>query len=538
MLQVADLNPLQRVSLRFVVISLLYYGLAILEGMIMRAHQIDFNLMDPDHYFALMGAHPMVGIFGSSFMLVFGAFYFLVPTLLKKSIYSQKLAEATWIFMAIGTLLVWLSGFLFRYAALYTNYWPLPVSTEFPPQALACFAIGNILIMTGVLIFSYNIFATVFHQREENDKKPLRPLLISALGIDAFINFYRWINGRPVKEPIMPLPIVAIFRGTIDTVLDALVLGGISVIFLVHAYCAYAGIGLSTNWFDALIYKNVYWWGLDLIADGLVLIYVAGAWYLLATLITGRKLFMENIARAALLVELVVSWNVWSHHLLADQSQYNWLKILSGEMVTAFELVTSGIAIFVTMTTLWQARPLKMTPQLKFLLGGMLGFSLGVPAGIIQADLGMNRILHNTQWVIGAHAHMQLLIGLGMTLYAVMYALFPMLTNNVSLKSERLTNFHFWAHLVGGIGMSISMGFAGMNGMLRRTVYPGVDTFQPEMIAAFCFGTLILLAYVAMMYNIINSIGIKGLIEIFVKLPATVVEKFSFILQPESGRAR
>lgn len=518
MLQVAELNPLQRVSLRFAVVSLLFYGLTILEGMIMRAQQIDFNLIDADHYFAIMGAHPMVGIFGSSFMLVFGAFYFLVPTLMKKDIYSQKLAEMTWVLMTVGTGIVWLSGFLFRYAALYTNYWPLPVSKEFSPYALGSFAIGNILIMAGVFIFCYNIFGTVFHRR--NEKKPMGPMLISALGIDGFINLYRKLRGKTSeKEPIMPLPVVAIFRGTIDTVLDAAVLGGISVVFLYHAVSSFMGTTISATWFDALIYKNIYWWGLDLIADGLVLIYVAGTWYLLATIISGKKLFMQNIARAALLVELVVSWNVWGHHLLSDQSQPNLMKIVSGEMVTAFELVTMGIAVFITLKTLWEARPLKMTPQLKFLLGGIFGFSLGVPAGIIQADLGMNRVLHNTQWVIGAHAHMQLLVGLGMTLYAAVYTLFPMLTNEVKLKSKALTNFHFWAHLIGGVGMSVAMGFAGMNGMLRRATYPGDATFRPEMIAAAFFGTLIVLAYLALMYNVISSIGLRGLIEIFVKLP-------------------
>ena len=74
MLQVSNLNPLQRVALRFAVVSLLFYGLCIIEGMIMRAYQIDFNLLDADHYFAMMGAHPMVGIFGSSFMLVLALF--------------------------------------------------------------------------------------------------------------------------------------------------------------------------------------------------------------------------------------------------------------------------------------------------------------------------------------------------------------------------------------------------------------------------------------------------------------------------------
>ena len=317
----------------------------------------------------------------------------------------------------------------------------------------------------------------------------------------------------------MPLPIVAIFRGTIDTILDAVVLGGISLIFLYHAFHSFIGITLPSDWFDALLYKNIYWWGLDLIADGLVLIYVAGTWYLLATLISGKELYMRNVARAALLVELVVSWNVWAHHLLSDQAQPNIMKIISGEMVTAFELVTMGIAVFITLKTLWQARPLKMTPPLKFLLGGILGFSLGVPAGIIQADLGMNRILHNTQWVIGAHGHMQLLVGLGITLFAALYALFPMLTNNVQLKSNALTNFHFWAHLIGGVGMAMAMGFAGMDGMLRRAVYIGDPTFQPHMILGAFFGSLIIVAYMALMYNIISSIGIRGLIEIFVKLP-------------------
>lgn len=228
---------------------------------------------------------------------------------------------------------------------------------------------------------------------------------------------------------------------------------------------------------------------------------------------------MRNIARGALLVELVVSWNVWSHHLLSDQAQPNIMKIIGGEMVTAFELVTMGIAVFITLKTLWSARPLKMTPPLRFLLGGVLGFSLGVPAGIIQADLGMNRILHNTQWVIGAHGHMQLLVGLGMTLFAALYALFPMLTNNLQLKSNTLTNFHFWAHLTGGIGMAAAMGFAGMDGMLRRAVYIGDPTFKPHMIVAAFFGSLIIVAYLAMMYNIISSIGMRGLIGLFIKLP-------------------
>ena len=203
---------------------------------------------------------------------------------------------------------------------------------------------------------------------------------------------------------------------------------------------------------------------------------MAGTWYLLAMLITGKALFMQNIARAALLVELVVSWTVWSHHLLSDQAQPAILKVVSGEMVTAFELITQGLAFFITLATLWSARPLKMTNELKFLLGGLLGFGLGVPAGIIQADVGLNRILHNTQWVIGPHVHVAILVGLTMTLYSAIYILFPILTNGAKLYSQKLANVHFWAHLLGrhrhgGLhGHGRAEGHAAPDDLLRRRV--------------------------------------------------------------------
>jgi len=231
-------------------------------------------------------------------------------------------------------------------------------------------------------------------------------------------------------------------------------------------------------------------------------------------MITGKKLFMQNIARAALLLELVVSWTVWSHHLLADQAQPAFLKVVSGEMVTAFELITQGLAFFVTLATLWLARPLKMTNELKFLLGGLLGFALAVPAGIMQADVGLNRILHNTQWIIGPHVHVAILVGLTMTLYAAIYLLLPILTNGAKLYSQKLANLHFWFHLFGGIGMGAFMGMAGLKGMLRRTLYFNGE-YELYMILALVCGALLLIGFLLFFFNIVMTVGVEGLIGIF-----------------------
>jgi len=507
-----SLTPMQRITLRFVVVGLVYFGLAALEGMLMRIYEvIPIPGFDTGHFFAMMTVHPLVGIFGSTYMVVFGAFLFLVPFLMKKPLWSLKLAHWTFYLITFGTLTMWTAGFVSHYSPLYTLYWPLPAdTTQFSALGGTFFILGIAVIMVGTMLYVVNIFKTIVYTPEGWEKQPAGKLIASALGVSGFKNLF----SSNKKEHLVSLPVAAIARGTVDVMLNSVIITFAGVLILIYLVADLMGISLKSTIIDALLYKNIFWWGLDLVADGLVLIFVAGTWYLLATLITGKKLFMENFARAALLLELVVSWTVWSHHLMSDQGQPGILKVASGEMVTAFELITQGLAFFITLVTLWSARPLKMTNELKFLLGGLLGFALAVPAGILQADLGLNRILHNTQWIIGPHVHVAILIGLTMTLYSAIYFLFPILTNGAKLYSQKLANYHFWAFLLGGIGMGAFMGMAGMKGMLRRSLYLHGE-YNTYMILAGICGFVLFSAFVVFFYNIVMSVGINGVIGIF-----------------------
>ncbi|MFA7421754.1 MAG: cbb3-type cytochrome c oxidase subunit I [Melioribacteraceae bacterium] len=514
------LTPMQKLTLRFVVVGLVYYLFAVVEGMVMRIYEVTpVSYITHEQFYAILTAHPLVGIFGSTYSIVFGAFLFLVPFLMKKPLWSIKLGNWTLWLIAIGTFVFWFSGFVSHYSPLYTLYWPLPADfTQFSVIGGTFFIVGIALVMVGTVFFVINIFKTITYTPEGWDKQPAAALIKSALGLTGLKNLF----SKNKKEHLVSLPVAAIARGTVDTAFNAVVILFAGVLILIYMVAELFGVSLKHSAIDALLYKNIFWWGLDLIADGLVLIFVAGTWYLLATLITGKKLFMENWARAALFIEMVVSWTVWSHHLMSDQAQPGILKILSGEMVTAFELITQGLAFFITLATLWSARPLKMSHPLKFLLGGLLGFALAVPAGIMQADLGLNRILHNTQWIVGPHVHVAILIGLTMTLYSAIYFLFPILTNGAKLYSERLANFHFWAHLLGGIGMGAFMGMAGLKGMLRRTIYFNGE-YNSYMILAAIAGSLLLFAFLAFFYNIVMTVGINGVIGIF--LPSKLKTK-------------
>ena len=507
-----SLTPMQKLTLRFVVVGLIYFGFVVIEGMLMRLYEVKpLSFISEPQFFAILTAHPLVGIFGSTYSIVCGAFLFLVPFLMKKPLWSIKLGNWTLILIAVGTFVFWFAGFVSHYAPLYTLYWPLPADfSQFSVWGGTFFIVGIALIMVGTALFILNIFKTITFTPEGWEKQRPGALLSSALGVTGFNNLFR----KNKKEHLVPLPVAAVARGSVDMALNTITILFTGVLILVYMVGSILGFDLKETAIDALLYKNWFWWGLDLIADGLVLIFVAGTWYLLAMLITNKPLFMQNIARAALLVELVVSWTVWSHHLLSDQAQPGILKVMSGEMVTAFELITQGLAFFITLATLWSARPLKMTNPLKFLLGGLLGFALAVPAGIMQADVGLNRILHNTQWVVGPHVHVAVLVGLTMTLYSAIYILFPILTNNAKVYSQKLVDIHFWCHLTGGIGMGAFMGMAGLNGMLRRSLYFDGE-FNTLMILAALSGTLILIGFIAFFFNIVLSVGLKGVIGIF-----------------------
>jgi cytochrome c oxidase subunit 1 len=101
-----------------------------------------------------------------------------------------------------------------------------------------------------------------------------------------------------------------------------------------------------------------------------------------------------------------------------------------------------------------------------------------------------------------------------MTLYSAFYVLFPLLTKQAKLYSQNLATFHCWAHLIGGIGMGAFMGMAGLNGMLRQTIYVNGE-FNVCMILAGLCGCLLLVGFIAFFFNIVMSVGLRGVLGIF-----------------------
>ena len=514
-------------TLRFVVVSLVFLGLGGIEGVMMRGRvdNIDVPLlgMAPQHFYAILTAHPFVLIYGFAYMAVMGAFYFLVPYVLGRDIYSKKTANASFFLIILGVLAVWTTSFVTHYAPLYTLYWPLPVAVNtagWNVVSILPFGIGMILIFAAVLAFFFNMFATIFLPARPDSSSRPKPafvageLLVTAFSLDGLRAKISGLPNYVSKVFAYPVFAVGVFRGCVDTTINAIIMGGVGVLLSIYGFSyLIPSMALSPSLVDPLVYKNIFWWGLDMIADGNVLMFTAATWYLLIPLLLNRKLFGENVVRSVILADLLVSMGVWGHHMMADTSQPTGL-LVEGQVVTWGELVTMGLTIFAVLMTLWLARPVKYSAPLKYVLVSIMGYGIGGSAGIIQANYAVNRYFHNTQWVVGIHAHVQLLLGLGCTVFAAIYALFPLLTGKQ--LNDRLADLQLILWTVGGLVMGISMGLAGVNGMLRRMLYlNGLGSFQPFMNAALLGAIILACGYAVFLLNIVRTVGLRTLIGIF-----------------------
>jgi cytochrome c oxidase subunit 1 len=525
---------LEKWTLRFAVVGLVFLAMAGFEGTLMRTDlaapgairgmEAALNKIRPVAYeptpaelfYGMLTVHPVVGIYGFAYMCVMGAFYFLVPYLLKKEIRHKGLVPINFWLQAGGVLTCWLSGFFGLFNSLYTLYWPLPVSYDRVPLVGSLFFIlGAAVIMVNVLLFAFNLFSTVLSKSNPGSYS-FRQFLLSAFGISRLL---RWLGLKKDDSPQpdyeeLPVFIVAVGRGSIDTVINAIVLLSAGALILIYGLAALFKAPLDPRAVDALVYKNWFWWGLDMVADGNVLMYTAGVWYLLIPLLVGRKLYGESVVRTVILADLLVSLGVWSHHLLGDRAQPLVMRLLSGQFITWGEFFTMGLTIFASLMTIWLARPVKFSPALKFILGSIFGFVIGGTAGLIQANVGLNLVFHNTQWVIGPHAHVLLLVGLGMLLFAVVYALVPMLTK-LEIRSQWLADVHFWAWLVGALIMTYAMGLAGSRGMLRRMLYEN-GLYQPYMQVALVGALLMAVGFVAFLINVVGTLGWANVLSLVV----------------------